>query len=335
MADFKYLELRPQDLDPPPGGTPLTRDEFIKNRLSTLSSIDYFIEHGFQARKLLLEKMQAIGGLSAFKKQWEDGGSYSPNALAKASLVTSKAIEERFGADDLACAYEFGAPPQSKKVKWPVLGIIFPELSPFMLAPADSTKASEHLFGIVERECPELLSADTPTTATLIEAKTLALYFEHCDLCELAPGSSQGLIFQVKGKLLDVNLIKNGAVRLLAISTFLLALDLQHETCIACGSKDGPLRRCSRCHCATYCSKDCQTRHFKEKHKKECKILQELHKRYEDTNPLRDVSSVYLTIESFLHYKLRDKFLAPIKASLEPEIKRFIERGGPITGDRR
>ena len=51
------------------------------------------------------------------------------------------------------------------------------------------------------------------------------------------------------------------------------------KLCSKCGKESDTLKKCTACKCVSYCSKDCQNRHWKE-HKKECKpIKKELAKR--------------------------------------------------------
>lgn len=42
-------------------------------------------------------------------------------------------------------------------------------------------------------------------------------------------------------------------------------------TCAGCGSAKGDLKTCSRCKAFCYCSKECQKKHWKEGHQKDCK----------------------------------------------------------------
>lgn len=44
------------------------------------------------------------------------------------------------------------------------------------------------------------------------------------------------------------------------------------KACAGCGSIDRKLLKCSGCKCVRYCSKACQTKHWKN-HKKLCKII--------------------------------------------------------------
>ena len=44
--------------------------------------------------------------------------------------------------------------------------------------------------------------------------------------------------------------------------------------CAQCGkTDDGGLRKCQRCHGVRYCSKECQTKHWKAKHRKDCPTM--------------------------------------------------------------
>ena len=51
------------------------------------------------------------------------------------------------------------------------------------------------------------------------------------------------------------------------------------EICWRCGKKDGEggvsLKKCGSCKVARYCNKDCQTKHWKEKHRIVCKVMPE------------------------------------------------------------
>jgi MYND finger len=55
--------------------------------------------------------------------------------------------------------------------------------------------------------------------------------------------------------------------------------ELAQNTCTLCGLKENtPLATCARCGAVQYCSKDCQTKHWKASHKKECNLLVEISK---------------------------------------------------------
>lgn len=54
------------------------------------------------------------------------------------------------------------------------------------------------------------------------------------------------------------------------------------DECYQCGVKKEKMQKCSMCHKARYCSKECQTLHWKSSHKDECQDLQGLHVIIED-----------------------------------------------------
>ena len=49
------------------------------------------------------------------------------------------------------------------------------------------------------------------------------------------------------------------------------------DHCYQCGAKGCEVLKCAGCHKARYCSKDCQTLHWKNSHKDECQDLQGFH----------------------------------------------------------
>ena len=105
-------------------------------------------------------------------------------------------------------------------------------------------------------------------------------------------------------------------MRLFALGTFLSVLvDGSKVTCDACGKTGDGMKRCSRCHCVTYCGRDCQAKDFKSCHKKLCAEFKVLRDCYKATQPLpeHDYIGVYMTLESYLFPHLRDKYLGPVK----------------------
>jgi TPR repeat protein len=52
--------------------------------------------------------------------------------------------------------------------------------------------------------------------------------------------------------------------------------------CAACGTHETtrrPLKNCQQCHTTHYCNRDCQMKHWKEGHKRQCKRLQKEHEK--------------------------------------------------------
>ena len=45
------------------------------------------------------------------------------------------------------------------------------------------------------------------------------------------------------------------------------------DTCTYCSSTDKECKKCTGCASVTYCSKECQTKDWKQSHKKNCKLL--------------------------------------------------------------
>jgi hypothetical protein len=59
-----------------------------------------------------------------------------------------------------------------------------------------------------------------------------------------------------------------------------LKVRYKHQTCPGCRKTFGSsnLLKCSQCQMVRYCSKECQKRHWKIEHKKDCKLLQSVRK---------------------------------------------------------
>ncbi len=74
-----------------------------------------------------------------------------------------------------------------------------------------------------------------------------------------------------------VKVIPCGLDDLFALSTFYSECK---NACWACGKKNGDttavdLKKCSACHTAQYCCKDCQVKDWKERHRRWCKAMPE------------------------------------------------------------
>jgi hypothetical protein len=101
---FEYINIRPQDLELP-SDAGVSPEEFQATRISFLQITDYnWIAQGFDAGRHLVHKVHQMGGISVVQEQW---------------ATTHK----------MADLYLFGNRPQDKKVKWPIVGVMFLELS--------------------------------------------------------------------------------------------------------------------------------------------------------------------------------------------------------------
>jgi len=82
---FEYLVVRPCDVEQP-ANIPVSPEEFLYDRVGSLSLIDSWVKQGFEARSTLLKKTQQQGGLDAFKRQWlaciERGGDHAAGIMA-------------------------------------------------------------------------------------------------------------------------------------------------------------------------------------------------------------------------------------------------------------
>jgi uncharacterized protein len=61
---------------------------------------------------------------------------------------------------------------------------------------------------------------------------------------------------------------------------------LQVAKCGCCGKRDGrsvQIKRCAKCKAVGYCGRDCQSKHWKLGHKRDCKGVEELRKRLKET----------------------------------------------------
>ena len=131
-----------------------------------------------QARKRLVEDIAKIGG--AFRERWSALADGSPKVaaacLARAALVTAQKVEELYGVENLLCDANFSKRPEHKRVKWPVLPTMFPELSAWLLSPAkDRTR---QLYQILDN----LDVASSNENKNDMEACSFKIFWEQVDL---------------------------------------------------------------------------------------------------------------------------------------------------------
>jgi len=320
-------------------------------------------------------------------EQDDDGGtgtstrtahrSAAADIFARAALQTSLGMQRLELTDLMACAYQMssccdadddnynenenpGTGTDAKKVnvKWPIIGIVFPELSSWNLGQGahsvstSSTASSvEELFVILERECPELSagtyssgSDDDAMNAMAVEEETWKLFFQNSRLCDSPALQANDMSLAVhvhhsSKTRITANVLRSAASRLYAVSTFLskvVEFVTSPEQCGRCGivpvgeHPDVELKRCSRCQCVFYCSRECQSADFKGGdgggdgggHKKQCRKLAVLKERYgsEHYLPLsskHDVSEVHVCLEAFLYPTLRDEVLSRLKEDVD------------------
>lgn len=311
---FEYLDVRPCDVEVP-SESPISQEEWLSNRMMILNDVESWVQTGFRGRAILLMTIQQHGGLDAFKRRWinlVDEG-HAANVLARAARETSQGFEALDFVDLLTDSYA-STHPEKKNIKWPMnVSVMFPELSPWVLAP-DST-CSEKVFDLLERECPELTS-DRPASGDDIDKQTWSLFMENGKLCERPESPDQSLLLMVRKTEMRAAFIQYGSARLFALGMFLSVLvEESREACDTCRKTGEGMKRCSRCHCAVYCDRACQAKHFKSTHKKQCAELKALRDRYKEAQPLpeHDYIGVYMTLETFMFPHLRDKHLGPVK----------------------
>ena len=332
QVDLKFITLRPQDLEPPPD-IPITREEFQANRLSTTREADNWIVAAFEQRSVLVNSLAEIGGLDGFKEKWtalvERGVGKAAAAMASAAFDTTRELERMDLLDLISCAYEFGTAPDKKKVKFPVLGVISPELGPWNLAPCDGADQVQELFHIIERECPEVVDGGGCLSEEMIDDNSWKLFLQNGKLCTKLDddtGFDMSLQVQVRDEEMSANTLRNGAVRMLILACFLsrLVKYANGDECSVCGTTGDGLKRCQKCHCGIYCSRDCQVEAFNNKgHKKECKILRKLQERYADESPIpeHDLLGAYMALQSFLYGVLKEAVIPKVVETIDEKVK--------------
>ena len=331
-ADLKFITCRPQDLEIPPD-IPISPEEFQANRLGTLREAEKWIDSAFEQRRVFITSLVAIGGLVGFKEKWmalvKRGGGKAAAAMAKAALDTTKEIERMELLDLLSCAYECGAPPNQKKVKFPVLGVITPELGSWNLAPCHMPGQMQELYNVFERECPELIDEEGEPTIEVINKRSWELFKLNGKLCTKLDGDSgfdMSLQLQVRDECMSANTLRNGATRMLILATFLSQL-VQYadgDACSVCGKSGEGLKRCQKCHCGIYCSKECQLEAFSNcGHKRECKVLRKLQERFDDEAPIpeNDLLGAYMALQSFLYGVLKEAVIPNVLETVDEKVK--------------
>ena len=316
-------------------------------------------------------------GMGASSRSRRPHRSAAADIFARAAFQTSLGMQRLELTDLMACAYQMsscdadddnynenenenpgtGTDAKKVKVKWPIIGIVFPELSSWNLGQGahsvstSSTASSvEELFVILERECPELSagtynSDDDAMDAMAIEEDTWKLFFQNSRLCDSPELQANDMSLPVhvhhsSKTRITANVLRSAASRLYALSTFLskvVEFVTNPEQCDRCGivpvgeHPDVELKRCSRCQCVFYCSRECQSADFKGGdggggggggHKKQCRKLAVLKERYgsEHYLPLsskHDVSEVHVCLEAFLYPTLRDEVLSRLKEDVD------------------
>jgi len=320
-----FITLRPQDLEVP-SGIPISAEEFQSNRIETLCEADNWIAEAFGARKQLIDSLVEIGGINGFKQQWEAlaerGGDRAAAVIARSALVTTRGIEKLDVVDLMTCSYEHGQQPERKKVKWPVLGVVLPDLGSWNLAPASETMGE--LYNILERECPELVD-ERRISDEVIDGESWKLFLEHGRLCTTDDsGRDMSLPLQVRDEDMTSNTLRNGAIRLYALATFLSSV-VRYSTdfCLVCEKTGDDLKRCIKCHSAVYCGRECQIQDFNLGHKKDCKLLKVLKERYADSSPIpdHDFLGAHMALESFLYSKLKEAAIPSVQEKVNVGVK--------------
>jgi hypothetical protein len=305
--------------------------------LSTLQEADNWIVSAFEQRSVLVKSLAALGGgcsgLDGFKEKWsalvERGGAKAAAAMATAAHDTTKELERMKLLDLLSCAYECGSPPHQKKVKFPVLGVIVPELGSWNLAPCNDPGQNQELYNIFERECPEIANEEgDPTSDIVIEENSWKLFLQNGKLCTLpddGSGRDMSLQLQVRNEEMSANTLRNSAIRMHMLAIFLshLVKYAKGDECSVCGMTGDALKRCQKCRCGIYCSRDCQVKAFHDAHKKECKVLRQLQERYANDTPFpeHDLLGAYMALQSFLYGVLKEAVIPKVIATVDEKVK--------------
>lgn len=227
-----------------------------------------------------------IGGLDAFKTHRNlivaRGGGRAASVLARACLVTQRALEDIDQVDLMTCSWSNN--PFKDKVKFPACGVIFPDLGPWNLGPY--SKSSSELYVIMERECSELMRKSRIDNDVIFK-ESWNLFVRNGWVCSKEDGEdnfdrSRPLL--VREKEMSASTLRNGAIRLYAVATFLLTL-VKHldDACFVCNTKGDKLQKC---HSTIYCGRDCQVEDFKNRtHRSDCKVVKTLYERYSKDDP--------------------------------------------------
>eukprot|EP01045_Picozoa_sp_COSAG04_P020749 COSAG04_NODE_2160_length_4654_cov_1.775631_3_plen_725_part_00 len=283
-SSLRYLRATESDREAPPDAS-IPNDEYLRNRFSQLKSLDddahRALEEHFSLVNGLADVMTGMHGVP-FAKRWKrlvrrDSKTVLATALARASLVASRSATSIHKDDALKDMLPISTCRPDKRPSdgwqpWPELNNVVPELCPFFFS-----ESLDKMLELFDEEAGGDLGGLSDGTAMRSLGKERLLH--HCELQDHPyPEQETERPVCVLGRTFEYTAMVDGTSRLLLLSSFLDALVeiVQGEgskCCAECGNREAKLLSCSRCGCANYCSRECQTTHFKKVHKKECKEL--------------------------------------------------------------
>jgi hypothetical protein len=206
--------------------------------------------------------------------------------------------------------------------QWPLMSHIVPELSHWVLA--IHAPNSHHSLRML---ITELLQSTFSSPYAM-----LALHGQLCEGIVAKVDASRPTLF-IGDRFLRIQHATYGALRVLGLSTFVSkfwesVVSQSVKACSSCQTLRTPefLKRCARCHCACYCSRECQKQHFCRQHRVECNEYKQLYERYDGNSSIKMAgkrkAQLLICLENFVCPKLiqESRVMFTFKASLRDDI---------------
>jgi hypothetical protein len=183
----------------------------------------------------------------------------------------------------------------------------------------------QQLFKVIDCIYPDVYEVNI--SADDIEAENLKLFWEQVKLVAYPQDISLKVV--IHGKEVRSQTSMHASLRIYACSIFLSSLHTQltiaRDKCDNCLEVIEHLNACSRCHCAQYCGRECQKKHFPS-HKKECKVvLKELYERYNSEGIQTGITSLVMSLEGFMFPKLKEKWLTSLERYAKAEANTIMQ----------